>query len=234
MNAACYYEFYRVLENYATVLVYCAKTHMNARALNKNAYCQTPMWKWDAFTLDEYKEYVRLLNGMGLKFTMTEEKERFVFTVHIADNKLVATKVILNAIRYLCEDPYPTIVKEFLRLAKQKVVGVNNYTKFILAHQIFNMGHGGHTFLPSYSLATPLSNKEVKEKMWAATSNDTVYNVIPRGTKPFNEKVEDPTRPAPYNYKYVDGRDKLFKLFEQQAPLKDLIKEYKILCAKYM
>lgn len=231
-NAACYYEHYGKLNQYATVLVYSPKSFMAKRTAPTSGY-GAKMYAWDAFTTEEYKEYVRLLNGMGFKFTMAEEKERFVFTVQIKDNSIVANKIILNAIRYLCENPYPSIVKEFLLLAKQKMVGVNNYTKFILAHNAWAMGHGGHSFIPGHVLTLPLSNKDFKEKVLSSNSDNRICVMIPQCTKPF--QTRSTTEKDRYGgWAYIDMRTNLFKMFEARAPLKDLIKEYKAICAKSM
>lgn len=233
MHAACFANHYGQLRNYKTLTIYVDKTWMAERKPGVNYYGKS--LGRTAFTSEDYFEYTRLLRTMGMKFTITEEEKQFVFVVSLTDQKMIGIKLTLNAIRYLCEDPYPTIVKEFLKLSKQRMAGVTTFTKFLLAHQCELFYHGGHTFIPCYNLPLLISNKDLKEKLINNDRNDQVTMVIPKCTKVFNERI-DLQEPDKYGnrYKYEDHRNALFDLFGQGAPLKDIYKKYKELCAKFM
>lgn len=232
-NAPCFVAHYDRLKDYKSATVFVEECFMRAKA----PHPRDPMWKWNAFTDADYKEYVRLLNVMGFHVTLTHEDKpaQYKFKVNLTKHTVVANKIILNAIRYLCEDPYMAIASEFLRLSKYKGGTVSTYSKFIIAHYIFNIGHGGHTFLPTYNLPLLLKNKEFKALVLDNTKNTFVCDLLPQCKKPVGERVPNPTPKNQWdNWIWLDHRKDLFELFKQGAPLSALHKEYKSLCAKFM
>ena len=228
-NAACYAQHYGQLRNYTSLNVYVDKKWMLEKRADNNIYYKEPR---AAFTIEDYKEYVRLLKLMGMKLSMVEEDKQFVFNVPLDKQKCMANKLVLNCIRYLCEDPYPSIVKHFLHLCKDECGSVSTFTKLLLAHQCFMMYHGGHTFIPGMYIPLPLSNKQLKEIIIDNDENKTVTSVLPVTNKIFNERTVDKVEGNKYysGWKYIDHRDPIFKLFKQGATVKEIYKQYKTLC----
>ncbi len=175
-------------------------------------------------TLDDFKEYIRLLNVMGLKCEIKNEEvdNQIVLYVDFRKNNLIANKIILNSLRYLCEGNFQNIVKWFLKFSKEKVIGVNLYTKFIIAHNWGRLSNINHAFIPYYSFAKPLNNEEFKKALLDNNSKSTVLSVIPACKESFNED---------------DGycrRDELTIMFKEGVLFKDIYKKYVELCARYL
>lgn len=220
IEAACFANHYSVLHMYKSLTVHVDKAWMRERLPIKGYFGESAGWR--SFSGDDYYEYVRLLKLMGMKFSFKEEDLQFLFVIDLSKNKYIANKLLLNAIRYLCEDPFPTIVESFLRLSKEKMPGVSMYNRFILAHQCRAMYHGGHTFIPSYTLPLLLSQKDFKDKLINNDENKTVTSQVPTCKKVFMQRDEDNLVK-----KNIDRRTPLFELFGKGALLKDILKEYK-------
>lgn len=211
-GAACFNPHYQNLWTYHSMEVFVHKDWMQEN--KRHGYKD--------FTKEDYEEYARLLQVMGLNFSMRQEGNNFVFFVPLKENTTVHNKLILNAVRYLCEDNMPHIAQHFLRFAKEKVLGVNLYTKFLVAHQFGQISNNNHAFIPYYSLPLPLSNEDFKEKMLDSKSVSPVLSVIPQCKKP---------------YMGNDGRnhaDLLRAMVKEGYSFKKCYEKYKELCDQFM
>lgn len=208
----CYHLHYGALRKYTSMQVFAKKHYLKANGK-----------MWTDFTSEEVFEYVRLLNVMGLNFTMEEQEDEYVFTVPLSANPIMHNKMILNCVRYLCEDNFPGIVKTFLRYAKEKVFGVNLYTKLVIAHDYRERGNVNHMFIPWYSFALQMSNAEVKRLIIDNDGNQALNVTVAHLKKPF-QKGYGENSPLP----------EIHKLVAEGKPFKDIYKKYKELCARFI
>lgn len=210
--AACFSAVYGHLQDYASMQIFIDQRELNPPQPVMNT-------TWDHFTKDHVEEYVRLLKVIGLNFKMSynEDSKRYTFDVPLSENTIMHNKMILNCVRYLGESNYPGIVKTFLRFSKEKVFGVNLYTKLVIAHEYTHRGNVNHMFVPWYSCALQMSNEEVQRLIINNNKNQNLNFVIKQGKAHF----------ADYN-------KVLSTVIQSNAPFNQVYKKYKELCAKYM
>jgi hypothetical protein len=219
-RAACYANHYSRLKQFKECVVEVPVIHL-----------QHQYDKAITFTEEDFVEYVRLLNVMGFKFSMKKENNVFLFTVNFIENKNIANKIILNAIRYLSEDYLPYVPYFFLKFAKGKMFGVNLWTRFMMAHYAHdNFSNNGHTICNGACLPKILTNAIFKEKILDNDAEMYASSVIPHGTKPimgYNPNLPAVERHLNYTKDYKT-------LIKQDGLFKDIFKEYKAVCVRFM
>lgn len=222
-NQPCFSGHYSSLRGYRSMKIYSSKKWMNApNAEFQLAYKD----RWVAFTPEDIHEYVRLLRVMGLNFAFTEEEDDYVFDIPLQKNPIMHSKMIINCARYLHEDTFPGIVQWFLRFSKERVVGVNLYTKLLIAHDNSIRGNVNHMFIPWYSFAMQMSNEEFKRLVLDNDANSSLNHTILHYKKPF--------APGGYDHKRSGVLVELQAAFTPDAKFYTIYKKYKEICARFI
>lgn len=131
----CFAPQYSMIHEYEQFNVYVLKTVTN-------------------FTKIEIEQYYNCLIKMGFKFSMEETtikigmysepigEPTYKFVILIKENSPIANLIIINAIRYLYENPYHNIVSTFLLLVNSNAQE-SLINKFIISHygRLYELGH---------------------------------------------------------------------------------------------
>jgi len=214
-KAACFASFYNAIKhknyNYKKVIVFMTRKLGNTYSRIPNGFKN--------FTIEEITEYVRLLKLIGFKFNFSYDDTNFIFEIYFNENSTVATKALLNFIRNLEEDHGPIIVREFLRLSKQKYIGVSTFQKLQLAHTCVTLSNYNHSIFNGSVYQLLITNAQLKKLILDNESNNTVISVMPHCK---THKIH--TEKEFIEYKNSFPNSTLYQI---------LIK-YKALCAKSM
>lgn len=223
-NTSCFAGYYGRMDSFKEIGIYVLKNYNfgNYNKLNKMQ-----------FSKKEVEAYVKLLRKIGFYLTFEDNVPCTVSngTTHDSyfiswkignkegENNNYSTLILMNAIRYLYEKPFPEIVEGFLHLSKYRNKEINFFTRFLMAHYAPERVHSGHCIRSSYSqLEKPLTNEQVKNLV--LNNKDRHYLV--QNTLPHC------MRGCP-----VKETNELTRMFKDKVILKDIYQKYKELCEKY-
>lgn len=114
---------------------------------------------------EEVNTYYNLLRDCEFVFSLEEgtrlfsnttreaakEVECYIFNIKVQANSRLVNLILLNAIRYLYENTYYKMVRDFIALCEYKT-DISTFNRFLLAHSIVQESvHSGHCLLQSNS-----------------------------------------------------------------------------------
>jgi len=213
-GAACFGDIYRNGKNYKKVVFYVCKDYKDYSHNKMN------------FSEKQVLEYVEGLKSLGFtldvntqdSFTYISKKyEAYSFTIPLKENYFLGVLFLLNCLRYLHEDNYPTILEKLFKWWNDEDRS-NFYNKLIIAHyqQEYSCGH---CFKPSYSkLLDLVEDAQVLQMIEQNKDSNSVSGSL-RQIK-----------------KLPSGLDlgELKSLINQNNSFKEILEKYTKLCEKYL
>ena len=165
-NSICFRNVYGSLQSYDKIVYHAPKR--NNGILNE----------------EEIYTYLHAIASLGFYFELEETERMFNFTIPIDPtgvdgNTIPATKVLLNAVRYIEEPDMEYVIKQFLRMLPLEM-GVSMFAKLILAHYTATIfGNINHTFINWNKYHVLITDKQFNELIISGTSNTAINNTIP-------------------------------------------------------
>lgn len=156
-------------KNYYRVRIYKGDHKAAAERLDNNCFV----------SIQEVRNHLDIMrNYVKFHYKVFDKGEFYLVHLHI-EGANIYHRLILTWLRYLYEFPYNLIVKEMLRIRKQKtkINSLSNMNLFNLIGQTIAVGgQGGHSIIMFWGIYKFLTNDEIKESL--KTHND-LNNLFP-------------------------------------------------------
>lgn len=214
---ACFGSVYTRMDIYSKIKIYVPKIFPQIyQAGNKLP-----------FSKEDIEKLVLCLKDIGFNVILSEEKKEpfgdsYTFTWEIGNeenkNGIFSTLILMNIVRYLYENPYQRIIRNFLYLASFEDPEINYWNRLLMSHHSIDPYSGtGHMFGSSYCFELLRTNEQVKSEI---INNKRVAKSV-SGFLPLSKNI--PRAEA----------DIVTKAIEDKLTLKEIHTKYQELCVKY-
>lgn len=215
-GADCFGGYYDQMHSYKNIKVFILKNYPYPYEQSSDM----------SYTTEAVIKYVDYFKKMGFTLDFSEEKiklnsktcDAYAVSWKIGnqdgENTVLSTLILMNALRYLYENPYQKIVDAFFHLASQEG-DVHLFNRFLIAHVVAHNFPSGHMLHKPHFLEILLNDDEIETLI---KKDNTPYSWVQGNLKVTKHLNETP----------------IAELINNNKSLNEIYTKYKELCEKYM